>query len=235
MENRAYDNWNNHRYRDAIKEFTELLHSFDDDVEYYVGRAECYYNDSSLFDAIIDLNEAQMLNPERETRTNIAALRKKINRDKASSTSTHYDFLAVPQKATGNQIELAFMNLSILRELDLQSSPNEAEKRKIQWKFALVEEAHATLSDIKAKDEYDSELGQEKSDFIYKAREFCRQWIRMVVPGIGKSHRALILSLFGCLFMLLAVTALYHLILMHMNMMIQNEQNRHCTFEDHPT
>lgn len=229
MENRAYDNWNNRLYRDAIGDFTELLHCVEDDVEYYVGRAECYYKDSSLFDATIDLNEAEMLNPDKETRSEIAALREKINEDNASSTSTHYDVLAVPQKATGDQIKLAFMNLSILRELDLQGSPNEAEKRKIQWKFALVEEAHATLSDSKARDEYDDELEQEKSGFICKARKFYRQLIRVVVPGIGESHHVWILILFACLFML--VITVYHL--MPVN---RNVQNRHwSTYMDQAT
>lgn len=149
------------RFTDAIKDFTDVLKFDPANVDAFMLRAKSYLAISLLDDAIIDLIEIDKLSKCSRMLAEAEALRKRIGR--AIVPKTNYELLDVARHATHSDIVRSFESLSILHRVNMSTAGTDAEKRKFEFLFKRIDNAHAILSDEKLKQNYDKLLEEQES------------------------------------------------------------------------
>ena len=147
--------------RAALEAFTEALKLDEENVEIFMYRAKCFFKLSIFDDVVIDLLEVDRLDKHNVHYQQKQELRKLVG--KFYIPKTNYDFLEIQKLATVQQISQSFASLKLLNKINMAKAVTVADKRKLEFKFRRIENAHKILSDQKLKQKYDKQLMRDEA------------------------------------------------------------------------
>jgi len=146
-------------YEAAIVDFTRVLKMNEKDGSVFVQRASCYFQINEYLDCYIDMTEANKL----PLGTISLDVLKHLHTQVKGDYPNYYETLNVTEESSLEIISIAFMNRSLLYDLQIQEATTAAEKRRLSTKFKVVQKAYSVLSNETRRKSYNIGLHPERN------------------------------------------------------------------------